>query len=272
MCAPSIANRLANACGPDAAPRGLESERTEVAALLMVGRTVGGKSKMTNQYSQGIQPFAPCCETFSRRAKMNHPLLLLMLTCAGLYIAKLWRDDLRTIEREGPNVNALPGARQASHRAVMIGIVGAIVLLLTETAGEIALGIADEQSKMTWLFALYSVCAAPVIEELIFRGWLVVENRGPVTMWAAAFGASIAFAALHPFLWRWEDAGFEFTFGRKGWFSTSIVFASSLWFYAARLGPWNKSRSLLPCFAGHAAKNLGVVVIKATTGFMSGLW
>jgi hypothetical protein len=116
------------------------------------------------------------------------------------------------------------------------------------------------------------VCAAPVIEELIFRGWLVVENRGRATMWAAAVGASVAFAALHPFLWRWEDAGFELTLGRKGWFSTGVVFATSLWFYAARLGPWNKPRSLLPCFASHAAKNLGVVAIKAATGFMGGMW
>jgi uncharacterized protein len=203
---------------------------------------------------------------------MNHPLLLLLLTCAGVYIAKLWRDDLRAGAHGHPNANALPGATQASSRAVTIGILGAIVLLVAETVGEVALGIADAQSRMTWLFALYSVCAAPVIEELIFRGWLVVENRGHVMMWAAAFSASIAFAALHPFLWRWEDAGFEFTPGSKGWFSTGIVFASSLWFYAARLGPWNKSRSLLPCFAGHAAKNLGVVAIKAATGFMGGLW
>jgi hypothetical protein len=29
---------------------------------------------------------------------------------------------------------------------------------------------------------------------------------------------------------------------------------------------------LLPCFAAHAAKNLGVVAIKAALGFMGGLW
>jgi hypothetical protein len=58
----------------------------------------------------------------------------------------------------------------------------------------------------------------------------------------------------------------------KGWFSTAMVFAMSLWMYAARLAAWNPQRSLLPCFAAHAAKNLAVVAVKAATGFMGGLW
>ena len=90
--------------------------------------------------------------------------------------------------------------------------------------------------------------------------------------WAAAVGASAIFAALHPFLWRWDDAGFALTFGAKGWFSSAAVFATSLWLYAARLAPWNPQRSLLPCFAAHAAKNLGVVAVKLATGFVGGLW
>ena len=155
---------------------------------------------------------------------------------------------------------------------MLIAIGGALVLLAGETVGEVALGVASEQSRMTWLFALYSVCAAPVIEELIFRGWIVVERRGTALLWLGAIGASVAFALLHPFLWRWDDAGFAFTFGRKGWFSTVVVFATSLWFYAARFGRWNATRSLLPCFAAHAAKNLGVVAIKAAAGFMGALW
>ena len=203
---------------------------------------------------------------------MNNPLLLLFLTGAGVYVAKSWRDDLRAARHGRPNANAFPGAKPASPRAIVIAIAGALILLGAETIGEIALGVAGEQSRMTWLFAAYSICAAPIIEELIFRGWLVVENRGRAAMWAAAIGASLVFALLHPFLWRWEDAGLELTIGRKGWFSTGVVFATSLWFYAARLGPWNETRSLLPCFAGHAAKNLGVVAIKAATGFMGAAW
>ena len=51
-----------------------------------------------------------------------------------------------------------------------------------------------------------------------------------------------------------------------------MVFATSLWLYAARLACWNPHRSLLPCFVGHAAKNVGVVAIKATLGYTAGPW
>ena len=154
----------------------------------------------------------------------------------------------------------------------MIAVAGALVIVAGETLGEDALGLAAQQSRMTWLFALYSVAAAPIIEELIFRGWLVVTTRSRLVMWAAAAGASLVFAALHPFLWRWDDAGFAFTFTPKGWFSTSAVLVTSLWLYTARLAPWNPVRSLLPCFVAHAAKNVGVVAIKAATGFVAGGW
>ena len=207
---------------------------------------------------------------------MNHPLLLLLMTAAGFYVGKLWRDDLRAASKRGegtaPPAGGFPGATAAPARAVWLAVAGALLILAAETFGENAFGLAAQQSRMTWLMALYSIAAAPLIEELIFRGWLVIENRGRAAMWAGVAGASVAFAALHPFLWRWDDAGFAFTFSAKGWFSTAAVFATSLWLYVARLAAWNPRRSLLPCFAAHAAKNLGVVAIKAAMGFMGGAW
>jgi hypothetical protein len=203
---------------------------------------------------------------------VNHPLLLALLTIAGLWIARLWRDDLRASQVGRTRTGAFPGATPAPRAAIAIAIGGGLVLVGAETLGEIALGVAAEQSQMTWLFALYSITAAPVFEELIFRGWVVVENQGRAALWAAALAASVVFAALHPFLWQWDQNSFGFTLGRKGWFSTVLVFASSIWFYAARFGPWNPQRSLLPCFAAHAIKNLGVVAVKAASGFIGGLW
>ncbi len=211
---------------------------------------------------------------------MSQPLVLLLMTAAGLYVGKLWRDDLRTARIAAargagapcPAPGSLPGATDAPARAIWIAVAGGLTILTAETLGEQALGLAAQQSRITWLFALYSVAAAPVIEELIFRGWLVITTRGSTVMWAAATAASIVFAALHPFLWRWDDAGFAFVPTAKGWFSTGAVFAMSLWLYAARLAAWNPSRSLLPCFAAHAAKNLGVVAIKAGAGFVAGVW
>jgi len=107
---------------------------------------------------------------------MNHPLLLLFMTAAGIYVGTLWLGDRRAARAGTPNQGGLPGATDAPQRAVIIAVTGALAILTVETWGEAALGIAGEQSRMTWLFALYSVVAAPIIEELIFRGWLVVEN------------------------------------------------------------------------------------------------
>jgi uncharacterized protein len=198
---------------------------------------------------------------------MKNPWVLLLMTGIGLYVAKLWWDD-----RRAPSPRALPGATPAPSSAVWIAIAGALVLLALETIGEIKLGIADEQSKMTWLFALYSVAAAPLLEELIFRGYLVIDGKGRGALWAGALAASLAFALLHPFLWKSDDAGFALTLTAKGWFSTAVLFATSLWLYVARFAAWNPNHSLLPCFAAHAAKNAGVVAIKAATGFMGGLY
>ena len=211
---------------------------------------------------------------------MDQPLLLVLMTAAALYVGKLWRDDVRAARQRGDGSappGGFPGATAAPAHAVWIAVAGALAILAAETLGETALGLAAQQSRMTWLFALYTITGAPIIEELVFRGWLVVDVAGrrktaPLPAWAGAVGASALFGALHPFLWRWDDAGFAFTFGAKGWFSTGAVFATSLWLYAARLARWNPHRSLLPCFAGHAAKNLGVVAVKATAGFLGGLW
>lgn len=203
---------------------------------------------------------------------MDHPLLLLAFTVAGLYVAKLWRDDLRAAQAGKRTPGALPGATPAPRRALTIAVAGAIAIVALETAGEFALGLAERQTRMTWVFALYSVIGAPIIEELIFRGWLVVEHRGRAAMWCAAVAASAAFAVLHPFLWRWDDSGFALTLDAKGTFSTGAAFVTSLWFYVARLAPWNPQHSLLPCFAAHAAKNAGVVAVKAAMGFLGPAW
>jgi membrane protease YdiL (CAAX protease family) len=223
----------------------------------MVGWTLGAKSEMTTQYSS--------------HKRMHHPLLLALLTTASLYLAKLWWDDVRAAKTGRPQRAALPGAMPASQSSIVIAIAGALVLVIAETAGEFALEISAEQSRMTWLFAVYSILGAPVIEELIFRGWIVVEHRGRTLMWVGVAGASAVFALLHPFLWTWTNHQIAFHGDVKAWFSTSAVFATSLWFYAARLGRWNRTRSLLPCFLAHSARNVAVVAIKAASGFMGAL-
>ncbi len=106
---------------------------------------------------------------------MNHPLLLLLMTAAGFYAARLWNGDRRAARRGAPNPGALPGATDAPLRATLIALAGVLVLLAAETLGEKALGLTAHQSSMTWFFGLYSVLAAPIMEEIIFRGYLVLN-------------------------------------------------------------------------------------------------
>jgi membrane protease YdiL (CAAX protease family) len=219
---------------------------------------------------------------------MNDPLLLLLTAAGGLWAAWLWLADLRAARAGQPNPRAFPGATSAPTRALVIAALGVVALTLAETWGEKRLGLAAAQSHLTVLFAAYSVLVAPLVEELIFRGFIVIESRGAAAKWAAAVGASLVFAGLHPFLWEWTDQQpfrltllwewikkppFELTLTPKGWFSTGAVFASSLWFYAMRFSArLNPHGSLLPCFAAHSAKNLAVVAVKLAQGFVSGWW
>lgn len=192
------------------------------------------------------------------------------MIAAAVYLGRLWWSDLRQARAGKPNPQALPGAFPAPRRAIVIATAGSLLLLAAETWGEYQLGITGEQSTITVLFALNTIGAA-IIEELIFRGYLVVEKRGAMLRWAGIIAASAVFALLHPFLWSWEDE-LQLTLTLKGAFSTGAAFAFSLWFYYVRFAAWNPRQSLLPCVAGHAAKNLGVIAIKAAQGFLVGWW
>jgi membrane protease YdiL (CAAX protease family) len=200
----------------------------------------------------------------------DNPLLLLLMIGAAGYLGKLWWSDLRQAQAGAPNPQALPGAVSAPARAFVIATAGSVLLLAGETWGEYALGITSEQSTITVLFALNTLGAA-IIEELIFRGYLVIDKRGAGLRWLGIIAASAVFALLHPFLWSTEN-GFHLTLTVKGAFSTGAAFVFSLWFYYVRFARWNPSHSLLPCIIAHATKNLGVIGIKAAQGFLVGWW
>lgn len=208
---------------------------------------------------------------FRRAVGQDQPLLLLVLLGGAVYVARIWWADLRATQAGQPPRQPLPGAAPAGRLAVALAVGGALAILAAETAAEYALGVADRQSRMTVLFGCYTLAAA-VIEEVIFRGYVVVEGRGRAALVAGCLGASVLFAALHPFLWQWRDGSLVWDFSAKGWVSTGAVLAASLWFYTVRFWALNPTRSLLPCFAAHLAKNAGVFAIKAAQGYVVGWW
>lgn len=201
----------------------------------------------------------------------QNPLVLLALLGGSLYVGKLWLDDLRAAQAGRPSPTALPGATPARGLAIVLAAIGALVLLAAEVGGEYALGIVGQQREITVLFGAYTLAAA-FLEELIFRGFIVVEKRGRAALIAGCIGASLVFAAIHPFLWEWKDGALTFHFTTKAWFSTAMIFAGSLWFYTVRFWSLNPTHSLLPCIAAHAAKNIGVFAVKYAQGFVQGWW
>ncbi len=196
----------------------------------------------------------------------ENPLMILAYVGIAAYVLHMYWGDYRADRSGQPNLKAMPGAKGFGFGVAVIGVVGSLLLLAVETGGELALGIADEQSEMLWYLVFATLCAG-VVEEVIFRGFLVVENKGRVALIGSCVGFSLIFALIHGHFWSTED-GFVWTFTSKAFFTTAILFTNSLWWYVVRFGPWNPQRSLFPCMIAHAASNLGVFAVKLAQGFV----
>jgi len=212
----------------------------------------------------------------------SDPLMILVMFGIAGYLFKLWLDDFRAAKRNEPNPRGFPGATSCPRLAVILAVLGALIILGLETGGELAFGIADQQSDITALFLL-SMIAAAFIEELIFRGYFVIEGKGTAALIGGVVGFSLLFTVAHPFFWDLDMpegvAGWQFWQGTltwdftfKPWFSSVFVFVNSLWFYTVRLWALNPRRSLIPCMAAHLASNLGVFAIKGAQGHVIAPW
>jgi len=204
-------------------------------------------------------------------------MILLYLGIAA-YVGSMYWGDYKSGRAEDPDAGAMPGATATSPVAILIAVVGALLILAVETGGEIALGVASEQSEMVWYF-VFAIVAAGIVEEVIFRGYLVVDKKSTAALVASCVGFSLIFALIHFHVfsleypddvpwWKFWSAEIEWTLTSKAWFSTTILFANSLWFYACRFGPWNRSRSIFPSMIAHAASNLGVFFVKLVQGYV----
>ena len=205
--------------------------------------------------------------------------MILLYVGIAAYIGYLYWGDFQTDRAGQPNPKSMPGATSAPLRLYVISVVGALLILTMETGGEIALGISVEQSNMVWFFVFVSL-GTGIVEEVLFRGFLVVDNKGRAALIGSCIGFSVLFALIHPFLWeciypegvalwRFWLADFNLIFTAKAFFTTAILLANSLFFYALRFGSWNKSRSLFPCMLAHAMSNLGVFAVKLAQGFVT---
>ena len=196
----------------------------------------------------------------------SNPIMILLYVGAAAFVLHMYRGDYIVSKSGQSRSGAMPGAENASLLSFFIATLGALLLLGAETCGEIALGLVNEQSEMLWYF-LPVIIAAGVIEEVIFRGYLVVTDKGKALFVTSCVGFSLFFAIIHPHLWSAED-GFAWTLSGKAFFSTSILFANSLWFYAARFAPWNPNRSIFPCMLAHGVSNVGVFFVKMAQGYV----
>ena len=202
---------------------------------------------------------------------MDSPLIQLCFLGIVGYVFYLWLSDLKKAKNGDAIPGALPGASNAPLKWILIGILGAVMLVVAETIGENALGVSSEQTSMTLLLALVAI-AAGFGEELIFRGYLVVQNKGNSILWLSVFAFSIIFALIHPYLWSWEDGSLQLILTSKAVFSTSIVLLNSIWFYYLRFSVFNENKSLWPCIAAHASSNAAVFFVKLAQGHVSGLY
>jgi len=198
------------------------------------------------------------------------PFMVLLYVGVAAYVGYMyWGDYQSNQASEQPDPQGMPGATSASLGLFVIGVIGALLILAAETGGEIALGIASEQSEMVWYF-VFAILGAGIVEEIIFRGYLVVDNKGRAALIGSCVGFSLIFAIIHGHFWSNEEGeAFAWTFTTKAFFTTGILLANSLWFYALRFGRWNKNRSLFPCMLAHAASNLGVFCVKWAQGFVT---
>ncbi len=160
--------------------------------------------------------------------------------------------------------------------ALWVGIAGAVLLVLLETAGEIHLGVSGEQTTIPAI-ALLSMLAAGVIEEIIFRGYLIVDKKGTNMLIVSAMGFSLIFALLHyqyyteiPEDGSWREL--SLVIDSKSLWSLFLLYLNSLWFYTLRFFRLNPQQSLLPCFAAHIASNFAVFLVKLAQGHVVGWW
>ena len=210
----------------------------------------------------------PMTEQQQLWGSQDSPIFGFALLAAAIWVSKIWWDDYKLAKSGRPHPGALPGTTLCSSKGLWIAATGGIVLIFLETLLEWNFGYHTQQTVITAWF-LASMLAAAILEEVIFRGYLTIQKHGKTILVLSCVGFSALFAIAHPHLWTWEERSLSIHLdSAKGWFSTTALFAKSLWFYFLRFAPFNRQHSLLPCFVAHLAVNVSTFAIKAQQGYV----
>ncbi len=176
----------------------------------------------------------------------------------GLVVLGAWGYEyLKRRRTQGPE-SFWPGTSDAPWQASLL--IAAVMLLITvaETAVERRFGVAEQQSVIAPSF-LFAMLGASIIEEAVFRGFTAPSHFGGGKLLALILAGSVVFSVIH---------GFDLH-DTQGRISAVFAFLTSVWLYVARFNPLNRERSLVPCFTGHAVRNLAVFGIKWAQGFIN---
>ena len=224
------------------------------------------------------------------------PLFVLIYCIIGIYLGSLYYSDICSFKKGLSCPKALPGAKPINLFLIILSALVGLFLLINPVIGEYLLGIVESQKDMVWFF-VFATLSAGIIEELVFRGYLVIENKGTKILLISCIGFSLLFAIIHPHLWEFHGfnhlsneegftyfffeyilsfklftellpSAFSFNLTAESFYNTWILFLNSIIFYSLRFGPWNPGRSILPSMIAHAFLNLGVFVVKFFQGFV----
>ncbi len=204
----------------------------------------------------------------------NHLTLQFIMLATSIYLGWMFYGDWKKSLQGETTKGALPGATTCPRPLLWLGVGCGIALCAIATWGELLLGTVDEQSTIPF-FYLLPMLAAGLVEEVVFRGFLVVRQRGPAVLLGSILFFSILFSLAH---FQYYTAisendnllGLEWRWTPQSRWTLFTLFLNSLVFYLLRFHPQNHHRSLLPCICAHASYNLAVFLMKLHTGFVSG--
>ena len=77
----------------------------------------------------------------------EHPLTVVIICGLALYLANIWGGDYRRASKGVSYEKALPGATPVGRSVIILAIIGALVILVVETAGEYALGVSGSRRR-----------------------------------------------------------------------------------------------------------------------------